>query len=288
MRVLDPALATHLAGGVTTLAHCWRLTRRDGAVMGFTDHDRDLAFDGTTFAAQSGLDGAEASSELGLAVSGSEIAGALSADALTPASLEAGLFDGASVECFLVNWADVSQRLLLSRGTVGEVRRQDGAFTAELRSAAHRLNQVQGRLYAKGCDADLGDARCKVDLSAGGLRSTASVTTTDGRFALTAAAIAGAAPGFFTAGRLLWTNGANAGLSVEVKRHADGGALDLWRPAPETIRPGDAFAVTAGCDKSFATCRNRFANAANFRGFPTIPGNDRVLAYGRPGGRNGA
>ena len=73
---IDPALAAHLAGGVTTLANCWRLIRRDGTVQGFTDHDRDLAFDGTTFAARSGLGGAQATSELGLAVAASEVAAA--------------------------------------------------------------------------------------------------------------------------------------------------------------------------------------------------------------------
>ena len=61
MRNLPPGLAAHLEGGATTLCHAWKLLRRDGAVLGFTDHDRDLAFGGTTFAARTGLDAAEAS-----------------------------------------------------------------------------------------------------------------------------------------------------------------------------------------------------------------------------------
>jgi uncharacterized phage protein (TIGR02218 family) len=256
--------------------------------MGFTDHDRDLAFDGTTFLARSGLDASEATAELSLAVAGAEVAGALTADGLSPSALEAGLFDGAEVESFLVNWSDTGQRHLLAKATIGEISRRDGAFVAELRSSAHRLNQVQGRLYGRDCDADLGDRRCGIDLAAPGLRATALVATTDGRLTLTAAALAAHPAGRFTAGRLAWTGGANAGRSVEVKRHGPGGTLDLWRPPSEPIAQGDAFAVSAGCDKSFATCRDLFANARNFRGFPHIPGNDRVLAYGRPGGSNGA
>lgn len=287
MRDVPALLAAHLATGATTLATCWKLTRRDGLVMGFTDHDRDLAFAGTTFRARTGFEGTEAASELGLAVAGGDVSGALSADGITEADLEAGRYDAAAIEVYLVNWQDVSQRLVTAKATVGEIRRQDRAFTAEMRSAAHRLNEPQGRLFAKACDADLGDARCGVDLSAH--RATGTVAATDGRVSLVATGLAAAPAGRFEAGGLTFTSGANAGTAVEVKRHvatASGTLLELWRPTAETIAPGDLFAVTAGCDKAFATCRDRFANQARFRGFPHIPGNDRALAYAKPGGRN--
>jgi hypothetical protein len=68
MKTLHPGLAAHLAGGVTTLARCWRLTRRDGVVMGFTDHDGDLAFDAVVHRARSGLEPSEAEAELGFVI----------------------------------------------------------------------------------------------------------------------------------------------------------------------------------------------------------------------------
>jgi uncharacterized phage protein (TIGR02218 family) len=89
------------------------------------------------------------------------------------------------------------------------------------------------------------------------------------------------AEGIFTAGCLTWTSGANSGLAVEIKEHwITGGEvqLTLWQAMSETIGEGDAFTVTAGCDKRFETCRDRFANSINFRGFPHIPGNDFVIA----------
>ena len=55
--------------------------------------------------------------------------------------------------------------------------------------------------------------------------------------------------------------------------------FELWQAAPEPIDAGDTFTVTAGCDKRFSTCRNRFGNGADFRGFPHIPGNDFVISY---------
>jgi uncharacterized phage protein (TIGR02218 family) len=49
------------------------------------------------------------------------------------------------------------------------------------------------------------------------------------------------------------------------------------------IAAGDAVVLRAGCDKQFSTCRAKFANAQNFRGFPHMPGNDFVLSYAREG-----
>lgn len=51
MKQLSPEFEAHLKSGSTTLCWCWRLTRRDGVVSGFTDHDRDVSFDGTVFEA---------------------------------------------------------------------------------------------------------------------------------------------------------------------------------------------------------------------------------------------
>jgi uncharacterized phage protein (TIGR02218 family) len=88
--------------------------------------------------------------------------------------------------------------------------------------------------------------------------------------------------GWFAAGKLTFTGGANAGEAMEVKRHHSDGesvSLALWQAFAEPIALGDTFVVTAGCDKRFDTCRARFDNALNFRGFPHIPGNDFILRY---------
>ena len=77
-----------------------------------------------------------------------------------------------------------------------------------------------------------------------------------------------------------------AGLGCnDIERFRSGGVaeLDLWQRAPNPIALGDAFAVTAGCDKRLTTCRQTFANVANFRGFPHMPGNDFVVRMPRQG-----
>jgi uncharacterized phage protein (TIGR02218 family) len=286
MRAIPFALQAKLDSGVTTLARCWKLVRRDGVVMGFTDHDRGLVVDGVTCRAGTGFTASEATSRFDLSVDGAEISGALADQSLTDADLAAGRYDAAEVETWLVDWSDPSLKVLTARGTLGEVRREGQAFTAELRGLAAALSQESGRLYTAKCGADLGDARCKVDLTQPSLRGSGAVTALEGTSVFTASGLGGFADGLFTAGRLSWTGGANAGLAIEIKQHgvaAGAVRLTLWQAMPEPVAVGDTFAVTAGCDKSFATCRARFANTDNFRGFPHIPGNDFLLATPAPG-----
>ena len=286
MRAIPPALQTKLDSGVTTLCRCWLLARRDGTVLGFTDHDRDIAIDGVTCRAGTGLNASEATQQLGLAVGGAEIAGALAADTINEDELAAGRYDAASVKLYLADWMEPDLRVLLAAGVIGEVRREGSSFAAEIRGLAHRLAEESGRLYTPTCAADLGDARCTVDLDDTALRGSGVVASAAGASSVVATGLDAFADGWFTGGRILWQSGANAGLSVEVKSHRIDGAgvrLDLWQEMPQPVAGGDGFVVTAGCDKRFATCRDRFANTVNFRGFPHIPGNDFVIRFPTPG-----
>jgi uncharacterized phage protein (TIGR02218 family) len=281
MRPIPSALQDKLASGVTTLCRCWRIARRDGVVQGFTDHDADVVLDGLTCRAGTGLTGSEATAKLGLAVDGAEIAGALDDETLNEADLAAGRYDAAAIELHLVDWSEPSLHVLLAKGTLGEVRREGQAFAAELRGLADRLSQESGRRYTATCSADLGDARCGVDLTAAAYRGSGAIAALKGVSMFAASGLGAFADGWFTAGRLTFTSGANAGLAVEVKSHRAGDetVIELWQAMPEALAAGDAFTVTAGCDKRFATCRERFDNAVNFRGFPHIPGNDFVTGY---------
>jgi uncharacterized phage protein (TIGR02218 family) len=289
MRTLPSALQEKLDSGVTTLARCWIVTRRDGVVQGFTDHDGDLVIEGVTCRAGTGFGASEATSRFDLSIDGAEISGALAADSLTEADLAAGRFDAAQVDTWLVDWSNVTLRVLLSRATLGEVKREGEAFSAELRGLADKLSQESGRLYTARCTADLGDARCKIALAAAGLNGAGTVSRLLGVSAIAVEGLGDFAEGLFTAGRLVWTSGANRGLAVEIKEHRISGGevqLALWQAMSESIAAGDAFTVTAGCDKRFETCRDRFVNGVNFRGFPHIPGNDFVIAGVNAAGTN--
>ncbi len=290
---ISPDMQAHLDSGTTTLCHCWRLTRRDGLVLGFTDHDRDLSFDGSIFEAVSGFLATEMRETIGLNVDNMEVDSALSSLSLKEEDLLAGLYDDARVEIFRVNWQDPSQYILLRYGSLGEISRGETSFSAEVRGMSHYLNQTQGRSYQPGCDTDLGSAKCGIDLDSAQYRLETSVSAQEDRRLITLLTVGtGAenfAKGWFSHGLLHWTSGQNEGLEMEIKRDYFEGSLrkiSLWLPMAKTVGEGDQFVITAGCDKNFVTCRERFANAANFQGFPHMPGNDFVLSYPGTGSGN--
>ena len=286
MKTLPPALATHLGSGVTTLCYCWRVTRRDGTVLGFTEHDRDLTYVGTTFSAASGFTASEIQQSLDLSVDNMNAAGALSGGDLAEADILAGRYDDAAVELFWVNWADPSQGVTIAAGNLGEVTRSGLAFSAEFRSIAGRLNQKIGTTCERFCSARLGDERCKVDLAAPAHHATAVAETAGIVSEVTVAGLAAYKPDWFTFGTLTFTSGSNAGIALDIKaqiRTSGVDMLQLWMPTPFPVTVGDAASVTAGCRKSLATCRTKFNNVANFRGFPHIPGSDVVTRYGVQG-----
>ena len=288
MRTIPSALQAKLSSGVTTLCRCWIVTRRDGIKQGFTDHDDDVVLDAVTCRADTGVTGSEATAKHGMAVDASEISGALSDETLNEDDLAAGLYDSAAVELWLTDWSEPALRVLLARGSLGEVRRDGAAFVAELRGLSQALSQDSGRLYTTNCGADLGDGKCRVNLSSPAYRGSGSVVAVTGTSGFTASGLAAYVDGWFTAGKLTFTGGANAGLAMEVKTHRRGAivSIDLWQAMAQPIAAGDTFTVTAGCDKRFATCHDRFNNIVNFRGFPHIPGNDVVLrspVAGEPG-----
>lgn len=275
MKPTTPALAAHLAGEVTTLATCWRLERADGWVRGFTDHDRELVVDGLTYVASTGFLPSAIKTASDLSVDNLDVDGFLDDAALRAEDLIAGLFDGARIEVFIVNWADLGQgRLLLRKGFLGEIKRADQRFSAEIRGLSNRLQQTAGKLYSRLCRVDLGSSECGVTL--GPRTDTYAVTQVIA--ADTVRIVTARATGFFTFGKATFTTGANAGAVNEVLLH-DGQTIRLFVPMPRPIVVGDQIVLVAGCDKTPETCNAKFANILNFRGEPHIPGNDKVFSY---------
>ena len=281
MRNIPSALKAHLAAESTTLCHAWRVTRRDDTVLGFTDHDNDLVFDGTSFLAASGFEASDWEMGGGLAASTGEVAGALSSAAIADDDVAAGKYDGARVEVFLVNWAEPAQNMRLRVAEIGEVTRADGAFRAELRGLMHRLDESRGRIYSRRCDARFGDPRCGKNAGSEDYRGTGAVGAADVT-RMTALGIDAFPAGFFRYGWLRFTGGPNAGVKVDIESHRKTGGdvvIDFWLPMAVVPEPGDTFEITVGCDKTFETCKAKFDNQRNFRGFPHMPGADFTYAY---------
>lgn len=269
----------------TTQAGAWIVRRRDGRVFGFCDHDRPLTVAGVVCEPSAALTPSEASASLGMAADEMDAAGALSSATLTERDIAAGLWDGAEAEAFEVDWVTQEARSC-GRFTLGGVERDGSAFRSELRSRAAGLDRAQGRAFLNTCDARLGDARCKVALDLPGRRATATVVAAAG-LSVTVSGLGGIVLGHLSRGQARATSGACVGLdALEIRSATRVGAttiLNIWRRPAAALVAGDTLEVTVGCDKTFATCRERFGNGDNFRGCPHMPGNSAVTEYARRG-----
>ncbi len=259
---------------LTTLAFCWRLMRRDGVTLGLTSHDADLDVGGLCYRSTPGL--VPSSIELTSSFDRDTVSltGALTSDAFRDEDLAAGRWDGAALWLFLVDWtAPVMRQLHLVRGSLGDVSVADGRFTVDLLGQTHAFDAPVVEETAPDCRAFLGDKRCRVDM-AGRTQMVSVQAAVDNVITLAE----NMAAGLYNAGRLRWLDGPNAGLSLPVAGQL-GQNIYLAKRPHFTVMAGTRALLTEGCDGRFATCTDRFSNAANFRGEPHLPGNDLLTRY---------
>lgn len=284
MKRVPSALTTHLAGSVTTLSSCWILTLRNGTVLRFTDHDKDItiaaggspsAQEAGTYLSAVGYTSSNIQSASDGSVDNLEVNSILDDSTITEEDLQGGIYDGAEVRIFLVNWASPSSGIIaLKRGYLGEVSIEEGLAKVELRGLQQVLQQQIGRTYGPACNADFGDARCGINLLDHTVTGTVASITDRANFI---GSMHSSFPVGFDQGLLTFTSGANSGRSAEVKSYV-AGAVTAYVAFPEAIAPGDNYTLSRGCDKQLSTCL-AYNNVPNFRGFPHIPGIDRMLRY---------
>ncbi|WP_298862462.1 DUF2163 domain-containing protein [uncultured Sulfitobacter sp.] len=277
----NAALAAHLEGGLTTVCHAWAITRKDGEVFAFTDHDLPLRFAGFDFRADTGLSALALAQSTGLSVDNSEALGALSDASLREDEIEQGRFDGAEIQAWLVNWADTSQHWLNFRGHLGELTRAGGGFRAELRGLTEALNRPLGRVYQKPCSAVLGDRTCRFNLAQESYAQVIPVQTVEGTRRFIWQDFLAFDADWFTRGRLEVLDGPAAGLWGTIKSDRvenNARVIELWEPIRGAVGVGTQVRLVAGCDKRVETCRLKFNNFDNFQGFPDLPNEDWVVS----------
>lgn len=260
-------------GELTSIAMCWRLERSDGAGLALTSHDRSVRSQGIAYEPEPGIVPAAVTRSLGLEPHSSEVAGALSSDALEPRDLALGRWDGARVCLSAVDWQDENATAIqLLRGEVGNVSMDGESFSADLRGASAKLDNAVCPATSAECRAQFGDKQCRVDL-AGRTIVAQVVSSSDGELTLDRIF-----DDKFVLGRLRFVSGANCGLSTVILAVED--AVITVRDIPRARVASDCkVELREGCDKRFQTCVERFANAINFRGEPHLPGNDLLTRY---------
>ena len=260
-------------GELTSIALCWRLERADGAGIALTSHDRPLERGGFAYDPAPGMMPASIKRQLGLEPSSSEIAGALTSATITEGDLALGRWDGATVQLTAEDWSDpAAAPIKLLGGEIGGVSIDGSGFSADLRGAAARLDDAVCPSTSPECRAQFGDKRCRVDLA--GRTRIVTVSAASGND-LT---IEEGVDERFVFGRARYLSGENCGV-VSTILSATGSSVQLRDLPRAAVEAGCRIEIREGCDKRFATCVARFANAMNFRGEPHLPGTDFLTRY---------
>lgn len=283
MKVIAPALASHLAGDTTTLAYALRVTRTDGQVFAFTSAGRSADIDGVHYSAGQGLSISNIDSSAGLGVDNLDLTTLDDGSLFDTADIRAGVWQNAAFLIFRYNWASPSDGVeYLLAGIVGNVTQQLGTIRAELRGLQQFFQQPLGSVTSKTCRARLADQPAPNGNNVCGLNAAAwtdalTITAvTDPRriFTVTTARAAD----WFSEGLATFTAGANAGLKAKIKTHGAGGVLELLSPLQRDLAVGDTLSALAGCRKRRSDCREKFSNVVNFQGEPDMPGVDALTA----------
>lgn len=267
---------------VTALAVCWRLSRADGIVLGFTSHDRDLLVDGLLYRATPGMTPSAVVQTDSLDGDSMALEGVLDTASITGEDLSVGRWSGAVVELLVCDWSDLGAGFLcVSRGRIGELARPcfggRGAYQVELSSGLEVSDDVLPLRLSPICRNDLGDRLCGADLH--GLRLDWALAGGGGNRLQLAPGLADAER--FSGGKLRFIRGPLTGIDRTIVE-ASATELRLDMPVPEGGMLEARVRLTPGCDKRISTCGDRFGNVVSFGGEPHVPGTDALVRYGRP------
>jgi uncharacterized phage protein (TIGR02218 family) len=303
MKSISTALQAHLAQGQTTLAYLWKVKRVDGTILGFTNHDLNIGpytdsdGDTVTYLASTGFTGSAVANKSDLSVDNAEVTGFLESESLEEADLRGGLYDSATIELRIVNWADLTMSDLLARsGTLGIVKMKNGLFTAELRGLTDYLRINLGGTYGPVCRATFGSGLngidmgshylCKVDViayrqsgSVSSVTNAVQIVPASGLLMVGSETPSAAAPAdWFNYGLITFTSGVLENQQYEIKTW-DGTTLTLYLPLEQAPSSGDTFTIEPGCNHLASNCQGKFGNIANRRAEDFIPGPDLYLNY---------
>lgn len=274
MKTVSSLLKQEFVNGIRTTIV--KIITKSGTIYGYTDFDSPLIVEGTTYTPAPGLKRTTLTSTANDQVSNQEL-GSGWVDA-PEGDLIAGKFDNALVEVAFCSWKNPSYgRVIIQRGNIGVIQWTADGFRADILSHMRQLQRNINFITTANCRHQLFSQFSSNTIGACTLNA-ASYTYSGTVVAVSVAKLKFSVSGlsqpaqYCQNGILTWTSGPNAGLKHEVKNHTVAGSTEIELYLPTFITPaaGNTFSITAGCDKTNATCKTKFNNGVNFGGFPHI------------------
>ena len=277
MKSASPELIALLATGKFVRADLWTITLNGGAVVRWTSHDQPISYLGNAFARGPVIDAGQVSEKVGVEVATLDLTIDAADDDLIngtpviPFIARHGL-DGAIIKrerAYAPDWSSpITGGVVRFAGKVTSIKSVQGSEAQiTVSSWLVLLNASSPRnLFQAGCLRTLYDAGCGLVPSA----YSAIGTVSTGGIGSFGSNLTGAA-GYYSQGRIVFTTGANAGVSRTVRINGTDGTFTLILPLPAACQTGDTFTAFAGCDLAHSTCSTKFNNLLRFKGTPFVP-----------------
>ena len=236
-----------MGGESLSICRCLKLTPRNAAILGLTDHDHDLTFNSVLYRADGVLTSAVETTP-DLSRDGLDMQTVLSSAHLNEDDLSKGVYDGAGFELWMVDWQQKNTGLLLTKGYFGTVQKRGERYSVSLEGPVARLGKKTGRVFQSACDAELGDNRCRVNLDTAKWRGQTQITLAASA-ALQLPALDSYALGLFVNGHVRFLSGRLTGFRAAIREDVikNGGVIsDFGRARLCSRKRGDRVEVTAG------------------------------------------
>lgn len=282
MKTITGSLASIYGQTTMTVAVGCRVVRKDGQAFGRTDFDENVTIDGLTYYASMGFVPTATHTTNTLTTPTMDIT--VFMDDATEAEIVAEIWDGAEVTVFEYDWSNPPTALdatvnILRYGNLGQIKRQNQTFVAEIRGLTWRLSRSTGRAFSPTCpwrhaqwngSTYVSSVECGLDLTSLIFTGTITAADTGSPSRIFTDSASDRVDGYYAEGLITLTSGDNAGLTREVRLFASK-QWTLYRPFPFPVAVGTDYKAVIGDDKTKATCK-ALGRFVSFGGFPDIPG----------------
>ena len=263
---------TSLDMRVRKLATCWRIIRTDAVEYKFTDHNEPLVVNSLTYTPVSGISASAKQQKSALEENNFEVKGVIGS--ISEDDLRVGRFRNAEVTEMLVDWGyPFYGPIIINKYWIEQTIHNGETWEAQVSGLPAKLKREIGNVYSRNCGWTLGDTRCQFVIVPETARAVQTVVDDRNEFT---GNMAVSTTGHWDYGLLTWTSGPNNGISSEIEKNVSQ-QVKLRFYMPYAIAVGNQFTIKVGCNKLIQTCKDKFNNVKNFGGFPTIPGNDKLL-----------
>lgn len=277
MKNISSGLRAALDAG--EICYLYKIVAKDGTARLFTDHNNSLVVGGETYVPSAGVGRIKMKTTNNAEVSNQEVAATILD--MPEVELQGGKWDSSKIEVSIASWRDPGAgKMIVFKGELGVIQWTDEGFRADIQNYLRNLGRNIGETVTANCRHELFGSPGPGKMGACGLNkasytSSGSITRILSQRLKFKISNTGRPDNWASAGYIRFTSGIHNGLTYEVKIHrVEGGSLgesvELYIPTLSNLTEGTTFELSAGCDKTFETCKTKFGNQVNFGGFPHL------------------